>query len=58
MARYSRRALQAARAVPGGWSLENVANLDKLPPSGATLVVRLAKPNDATGGPVRLIALV
>jgi kynurenine formamidase len=42
----------------GRWGLENVANLDKVPPSGATLVVGLAKVKDATGGPVRLIALV
>jgi kynurenine formamidase len=42
----------------GRWGLENVANLDKVPASGATLVVGLAKVKDATGGPVRLIALV
>lgn len=42
----------------GRWGLENVANLDQVPPSGATLVVGLAKVNDATGGPARLIALV
>ena len=42
----------------GRWGLENVANLDKVPPSGATLVVGLAKVKDATGGPVRLLALV
>jgi len=42
----------------GRWGLENVANLDKVPPSGATLVVGLAKVKDATGGPARLIALV
>ncbi len=42
----------------GRWGLENVANLDKLPPAGATLVVGLAKVKDATGGPARLFALV
>jgi kynurenine formamidase len=42
----------------GRWGLENVANLDKVPPSGATLVVGLAKVKGATGGPARLIALV
>lgn len=42
----------------GRWGLENVANLDRVPPSGATLVVGLAKVKDATGGPVRLLALV
>jgi len=42
----------------GRWGLENVANLDRVPPAGATLVVGLAKVKDATGGPARLIALV
>ena len=42
----------------GRWGLENVANLDKVPATGATLVVGAAKVKDATGGPVRLIALV
>jgi kynurenine formamidase len=42
----------------GRWGLENVAGLDQVPPAGATLVVGAAKVKDATGGPVRLIALV
>jgi kynurenine formamidase len=42
----------------GRWGLENVANLDKVPASGATLVVGAAKVRNATGGPARLIALV
>ena len=42
----------------GRWGLENVANLDQVPPAGATLVVGAPKVKDATGGPVRLIALV
>jgi len=42
----------------GRWGLENVANLDQVPPAGATLVVGIAKVKDATGGPARLIALV
>jgi kynurenine formamidase len=42
----------------GRWGLENVANLNKVPASGATLVVGLPKVKGATGGPVRLIALV
>jgi kynurenine formamidase len=42
----------------GRWGLENVANLDKVPALGATLVVGLAKVKGATGGPARLIALV
>ena len=47
------------RWLPSGrWGLENVANLDKVPRSGATLVVGLAKIKGATGGPARLIALV
>ncbi len=42
----------------GRWGLENVANLDKVPAAGATLMVGVAKVKDATGGPARLIALV
>src|SRR4029077_14378406 len=42
----------------GRWGLENVANLDKVPTSGATLVVGVPKVKDATGAPARLLALV
>lgn len=42
----------------GRWGLENVANLDQVPAAGATLVVGAPKVKDASGGPVRLIALV
>jgi kynurenine formamidase len=42
----------------GRWGLECVANLDQVPPAGATLVVGIAKVKDATGGPARLFALV
>ena len=42
----------------GRWGLENVASLEKVPPSGATLVVGVPKVKDATGAPVRLIALI
>jgi len=42
----------------GRWGIENAANLDQVPAAGATLVVGLAKVKDATGGPVRLLALV
>jgi len=42
----------------GRWGVENAANLDKVPAAGATLVVGAAKVKDATGGPVRLLALV
>jgi kynurenine formamidase len=42
----------------GRWGLENVANLERVPPSGATLVAGVPKIKDATGAPVRLIALI
>jgi kynurenine formamidase len=42
----------------GRWGLENVANLEKMPPSGGTLVVGVPKVKDATGAPARLIALI
>ena len=42
----------------GRWGLENVANLDKVPASGATLVVGMPKIKGATGGAARLIALI
>jgi kynurenine formamidase len=42
----------------GRWGLENVANLERVPAAGATLVVGVAKVKGATGGPARLIALV
>ncbi|MEM8759349.1 MAG: cyclase family protein [Pseudomonadota bacterium] len=40
------------------WALENMANLDLLPATGATLVVGAPKHAGGTGGPARLIALV
>ncbi|MEM7301223.1 MAG: cyclase family protein [Pseudomonadota bacterium] len=40
------------------WGLENVANLDKLPAKGATLVVGAPKHRGGSGGPTRLIAMV
>ena len=40
------------------WGMENVANLDKVPPRGSTLVVGGPKIAGATGGMSRLIALV
>jgi kynurenine formamidase len=42
----------------GRWGLECVANLDKVPPRGATLVVGAPKIRGATGGPTRLLALI
>ncbi|MEM9139414.1 MAG: cyclase family protein [Pseudomonadota bacterium] len=40
------------------WALENIANLDQVPASGATLVIGAPKHQGGTGGPCRLIALV
>jgi kynurenine formamidase len=42
----------------GRWGLENVANLNKVPETGATLVVGAAKVKDSTGGLARVLALV
>lgn len=42
----------------GRWGIENIANLDKVPPTGATLVVGLPKVKDASGAPARIFALV
>ena len=40
------------------WAVENMANLDQLPATGATLIVGAPKHEGGTGGPCRLIALV
>lgn len=42
----------------GGWGLECVANLDLLPPVGATVVVGSPKLAGASGGPSRVFAFV
>ena len=42
----------------GRWGLENVAGLGGVPARGATLVVGAPKVRGASGGPVRLLALV
>jgi kynurenine formamidase len=42
----------------GRWGVENVANLDKVPPAGGTIVVGAPKVQNATGGPTRVIALI
>jgi kynurenine formamidase len=42
----------------GRWGVENIANLDKVPASGATIVVGLPKVKDASGGPARIFALI
>lgn len=40
------------------WGMEAVANLDKVPPVGATIVAAVSKVAGATGGPSRVIALI
>jgi kynurenine formamidase len=40
------------------WGLENVANLAKVPPAGATLVVGAPKHRGGSGGPARVFAMV
>lgn len=42
----------------GRWGIENLANLDQVPATGATLVVGLPKVKGASGGPSRIFALV
>jgi kynurenine formamidase len=42
----------------GRWGLECVANLDRLPATGATLVVGAPKFRGGTGGPSRVLALL
>ena len=42
----------------GRWGIECIANLDKVPANGATLVAGLPKVKDATGSPARILALV
>jgi kynurenine formamidase len=40
------------------YALENVANLDRLPAKGATLVALPMKIKGGTGGPARIIAIM
>lgn len=47
--------IAAARDVPG---LENLTNLDRLPPTGATVVALPMKIEGGSGGPLRAIALL
>jgi kynurenine formamidase len=42
----------------GRWGVENIANLDKVPSSGATLVVGVPKVKGASAAPSRIFALV
>jgi kynurenine formamidase len=45
----------AEAGVPG---LENIAQLEKLPPTGATIIALPMKIKDGTGGPCRVIAIL
>ena len=47
--------IAAARNVPG---LENLTNLDQLPPRGAAVIALPMKIEGGSGGPVRVVALV
>jgi kynurenine formamidase len=47
--------IAAARDVPG---LENLTNLDQLPPTGATVVALPMKIAGGSGGPVRVVAMI
>ena len=40
------------------FGIECIANLDKVPASGATLVIGAPKHKGGTGGPARIIALM
>lgn len=41
----------------GRWGIENIANLDRLPATGATLIVGAPKTKGGTGGPSRIFAM-
>jgi kynurenine formamidase len=47
--------IAAARNVPG---LENLTNLNQLPPTGATIIALPMKIEGGSGGPVRVVGLV
>ncbi|MEM6667307.1 MAG: cyclase family protein [Pseudomonadota bacterium] len=40
------------------WGIENIANLDQLPASGATIIVGAPKIGGGSGGPSRVLAMV
>ena len=42
----------------GIYGLENVANLDRLPNLGATILALPMKIKNGTGGPVRIVAIL
>lgn len=45
--------------LPGGrFGIENLANLDQLPPKGATVFIGAPKHKGGTGGPARVMAVV
>ena len=52
---YQVHRIAAARNVPG---LENLTNLDQLPPRGATVIALPMKIEKGSGGPLRAVALV
>jgi kynurenine formamidase len=39
------------------WGLENLANLARIPPAGATVFVGAPKVADGSGGPARVVAV-
>ena len=51
---------EAHRVLNGAgiYGLENVTNLDKLPPKGATIIALPMKIRNGTGGPVRIVAIL
>lgn len=42
----------------GRFGIENIANLDKLPAAGATIVIGASKHRVGTGGPARIFAMI
>ena len=42
----------------GRFGIENIANLDAVPPSGATLIIGAPKNRGGTGGPARIFAMM
>jgi kynurenine formamidase len=45
-------------SAAGIYGLENVANVDRLPASGATIIALPVKIRNGTGGPVRIVAVL
>jgi kynurenine formamidase len=45
--------------LPGGrFGIENLANLDQMPATGATVFIGAPKHKQGTGGPARVLAVV